>query len=274
MSLPWNKVITLCIGHRAVRGTLSRAWSPHIALNQCLCPIGESAIDPGDSAYDSANPDSVAAIQMVLTTLAQGSHAKAAHLKVLVTNSLMHFDVVSGDFGAARERDLQAIARACVVEMLGERAVNQVIRWQLQPGDRHLLISSMNQSAVDAMVQIASQYRMALVSLQPEFGERWNLHASSLSGSLSVFASVDDRHAIVCFVNNGAITALSHGPAPIDESASTSATGSLDERTDRLLASVGQDASALTSFVLVAPEDASPNALPRWNRSVQAEEHP
>ena len=67
---------------------------------------------------------------------------KGAQLDVELADSLVHLDVVAGDFAANSDRQLASVAAACVDELLGDAAKDHEIRWQLQPDGTHLLIGA------------------------------------------------------------------------------------------------------------------------------------
>ena len=72
------------------------------------------------------------AIDTVLSELALVKSLKGLRLDIELADALVHLDVVEGDFDGNSERQLQSVARACVVELLGDAAENHEVRWQLQ----------------------------------------------------------------------------------------------------------------------------------------------
>lgn len=260
MSLPWNKSLELHIGTQAVQGTLRPAWSRHKVLAR-----SSHAVDQSDIGHDAAAP--LTAIDAVLSELRASAPSRGIRLSVVLTDARIHFDVVAGDYRDASDRQLKSIATACVAELLGDRAVGQVVRWQLQPDLHHLLICAIAPQDIESMVKAASRHGLSLASLQPEFCMQWNRHAGALSDGTGVFATTNGAHAIVACVADGAITALSCGPLLEDEPVPQDdlpAKSSLDSRVNRLLASIGLDASGVSTFILVAPDLPEHRLASRW----------
>lgn len=262
MSLPWNRSVQLQVGPRAVVGSLHAGWPRVRALARTV-----QAFAADDT--DANRPVTVCseAMDAVLTELQAMPAGQGRQLRVLLADARVHFDVVSGDYRKASEKQLQSIATACVDEVLGHRASPQTVRWQLQPGMRHLLIAAMDAGDVEAAAQVAAQHRLRLRSLQPVFCARWNQHAASLPGGTGVFAVVDGGHVVVAFVRNGGIAALSSGRC-VAELLPTGHEGGrksdLDERTDRLLASLGQGTDSVPAFVRVVSGPDAAAVAPRW----------
>ncbi|MDO8251732.1 MAG: hypothetical protein Q7T78_18740 [Rhodoferax sp.] len=260
MSLPWNKSLELHIGTQAVWGTLRPAWSRHKVLAS-----SSHAIDPSDIGHDAAAP--LTAIDAVLSELRARSPSRGVRLSVVLTDARIHFDVVAGDYRDASERQLQSIATACVAELLGDMAVGQVVRWQLQPDLQHLLICSISPQDIESMVKAAARHGLSLASLQPEFCMHWNRHAVAPPDGTGVFATTNGAHAIVACVAGSAITALSCGPCFEDEPVPQDeppAKSPLDSRVNRLLASVGLDVSGVSTFILVARDLPGRRLASRW----------
>jgi len=262
VSRPWSSSVTLCIDPLAVRGTLRSGWPRRTVLAQAT-----EMIEPGaDGATPAAEAQAVA-IDAVLVRLAATASLRGARLAVELADARVHLDLVSGDFGAASDRQLRAVASACVTELLGDAGAGQAIRWQLQPDLAHLLICAVAQPELDALVQRAAHHGLQLVSLQPEFGAQWNRHARRLNSGNGIFGVTCGAFATVACAKGGAVTAISSGswpeepPLPDEAPAAPSA---LDARVDRLLASVGEDAAQVESFVLVTPALSGRRLAPRW----------
>jgi hypothetical protein len=106
-----------------------------------------------------------------------------------------------------------------------------------------------------------------VTSFQPDFCAKWNQYAKTLPGGTGVFTTSSDGHLIVVFALAGSIAALSCGSSlgdgrvvPYD----IRSKDSVDERVDRLLSSVGRDASEISTFIMVAPnQEHIPKSL-RW----------
>jgi hypothetical protein len=132
---------------------------------------------------------------------------------------------------------------------------------------RHLLISSINSQDVTSVMQTASQHGLQLRSLQPDFCVQWNQCAGATADGSSVFVNSSVNHAVVACVQHGTITALSCGPGRDDEDAFKSGRDSsnpVDERVDRLLSGMGQDAREISNFVLVTPDRERIATSSRW----------
>lgn len=261
MSLPWNKSLQLHIGAQTVQGTLHPAWSRREVLAR-----SSHAVDPPAMGHDAASP--LTAIDAVLSELRASAPSRGARLSVVLPDARIHFDVVAGDYRDASVRQLRSIATACVAELLGDRAIGQVVRWQLQPDRHHLLICSIAPQDIESMVQAASHHGLFLASLQPEFCIQWNRHAGALPDGTGVFATTNGADAIVAYVAGGAVTALSCGPFLEDEPGPKDdlpAKSPLDSRVNRLLSSIGMDASGVPTFLLVAPSLPEHRLTSRWS---------
>ncbi len=202
----------------------------------------------------------------------------------------MHFDVVAGDFAGNSDRQLQAVAAACMAELLGEAAPTHEIRWQLQADGKHLLIGAIARDQLGALSEAAARHGLTLASVQPDFCLQWNRHAPALKPGAAVFAVAAGHEAVIACVADGAVAAMSSGAwlARVHRPGNSTVTVNqlmhglglepaakevlLDMRVDRLLASVGQDAASQSAFVLVAPEMAGAKVSSRWtliNRDAQ-----
>ena len=271
MSLPWNRSLQLQVGTRSVVGTLRAGWSRVRTLARSTRDISFANADDTDKAVTACRD----AMDAVLTELQSRPGGSGRSLSVFLAGGRVHFDVATGDFRDASERRLQTIAEACVDDVLGHQASRRVVRWQLQPGMQHLLIAAMDASDVEVVVQVAAQHRLRLVSLQPAFCLRWNQHVLSRTGGTGVFALVDGAHADVGYVRKGAIAAWSSGHCergPAHTGQDGAGRGALDERTDRLLASLGENADAVPAFAVSVLGDGDLAVAPRWVVSRDPEE--
>lgn len=276
MSRLSNRSLHLHVGVLSVRGALRAGWVPRKALASSSQEFDRLTPDQSGTMRDSAigKPCSVA-MDAVLSDLRASASNSKPRLYVVLADSCVHFDVVQGDYGAASDRHLQSIAMACIGEVLGDGAASQVVRWQLQPDARHLLISCIDQRDVSMVQQAASMHGLQIHSLQPDFCVQWNQYARTMPTSRCVFASVNEGYAIVAYAQYGTIMALSCGPsvsgsgAP-DEGAPTD--HAVDERADRLLASLGQEASGISTFVLVTSAPEGVPSVSRWTVFNSSEE--
>ncbi len=253
---------------QAVHGILLQAWPRRAPPVSVRHTIAQTATVPGTTP-------ALSAVDAVLSGLRASAPAGRIRLSVALADERSHFDVVAGNYRNASERQLRAIASACVAELLGERATGQVVRWQLQPDLRHLLICSIHQEDVDALLAAAANHKLSLASVQPGFCKQWNRHAVALGGGTGVFASADGARTIIACVTDGTITALSCGLLPDgdpDSQEDSTAPGPLDTRVNRLLASIGQDLRSVSRFVLAGTGLTGHRLASHWTR-ITPQEH-
>ena len=267
MSHLLSRSLHLHVGTRTVRGVLRPAWSRKKVLARSRHVFGPSTLDLDLSIAKDAPEESYSdAVEAVVSELDAEASTRMAHLKVVLSDSRVHYDIATGDYRNASDRQLQAIAMSCVTEVLGESAVTQIVRWQLQPDRHHLLISSIGTQDVETLVQTATRLQLQLNSLQTEFCTQWNLHAGDLPDGTGVFSAASAGHVMAVYVLRGSIVALTFGPISHveDESNSGNLTFPIDERVDRLLASIGCDAEANSTFLLVASDNSPISVASRW----------
>ena len=288
MSLPWNKVVCLRVVPGSVCATLSQGW-PRAKVLASASHGDNAPFTPSTRGTATASAEAshglATALDAVLLELAQAAAIGTAHLDVELADALVHLDAVEGDFSGQSERQLQSMAVACVTELLADATADHDVRWQLQPGGRHLLIAAIARAHIQGFVEAAARHGLRLRSIQPDFCLQWNRHAAALKPGSSVFAVASGNDAVVAHVQHGAITTISQGGGWLDRgvdagaggtevrvkrlmcglglAASTTA-GTLDVRIARLLASVGQDEAKQSAFVLVAPETPERALSPRW----------
>ncbi len=292
MSLPWSKAVRLRVVPHAVSGTLERGWPRPKVLARASQATSEPIASAGAPARTQPAPleGLSMAIDAVLAELGKAAALRGAQLNVEWADSLMHFDVVAGDFVGNSERQLQSVAAACVAELLGDAAQAHEIRWQLQAGGEHLLIGAIAREHLHALSEAAARHGLRLATVQPDFCLQWNRHASAMKPGPAVFAVASGYEAVIACVSDGAVAAISNGAWLARSQPAGNSTGAvnrlmrglglessskevlLDIRVDRLLASVGRDAASQSAFVLVAPEMAGTKVSPRWtlfNRDAQ-----
>jgi hypothetical protein len=242
-------------------------------------PPNQGAENP---APDRSSADHALALEAVLLEFEKTLPLRAARLYVEIADSLVHLDVVSGEFSGDSDRQLQSIADACVGELLGDAAPRHLIRWQLQAGGQHLLIGAIPRDLLATVSEAAVRHGLSLCSVQPDFCLQWNRHAQALKPGNAVFAVASGQDAVVALVLEGAVATLSCGSwldAP-DSSAvqnahvtqlmcglglmPSSTAGVLDSRVDRLLASAGLAAEDQSAYVLVAPQVPDGAVSSRW----------
>jgi len=277
VSLLSNRSLQVHIGMRSVRGSLRSTWAPNKALARSRHEF--AAADDGITERDpegAIEKPYTAALDAVLSELWGRTARHRPRLRVVMGDARVHFDVVHGNYGETSDRQLQSIASACMTEIFGEAASTQTVRWQLLPDRRHLLMSSIDRSDLAALEQVTRRHGLQLDSLQADFCIQWNHYAGVLPAADSVFATCHDGYATVAFACAGAISALSCGPclAADDAQAAGSSGGpTVDQRVDRLLASLGIDMGAVARYMLVT---GTPESIPsgsRW-RSFEQREGP
>jgi hypothetical protein len=259
VSRPWSKAVGLRIEPGAVRGTLSPSWVKRrlSALRGKATPRAECTTIRPDPSMDTL----AHALDTTMLELAGAASLQGASLDVEVADSLVHLDVVNGKFGGDSDRQLQSIALACAVELLGDAVHDHDIRWQLQADEKHLLIGAMARDLLATVSRAAARHGLGLHSVQPELCAQWNRHAGSAfkSGS-GVFAVIGGRQAVIAGVAGGAITTLSSGLWIDGHDTATT----LDSRVDRLLTGAGRDPARQSSFVVVTSEGSNKSVSPRW----------
>jgi hypothetical protein len=204
-----------------------------------------------------------------LRELGTAAQLRGARFGVELANSMVHFDVAEGDFAAQGDRQLQAIAVACMAELLGDAAGAHEVRWSLQADERHLLIAAVPNAFVAPLAAVAQRQGSRLANVQPALCRQWNAYARTLHAATAVFAVALGSHALVACVVNGSICGVSVGQwnAGSDSvQAMPLATSSalLDERAERLLASLGIDVTPETEFTALAADPHLFAAQPRW----------
>jgi hypothetical protein len=270
----WNKSLTLQIEAQQLRATLHPSWLQRQAWGQRRADDAPKTPVPSIRIEAALAQPLPQALDALFNELQQQSDIGQASLTVTLSDAHVHFDVVAGDYVAYSAQQLQAIAQGCVAELLADAASTQVVRWNLQPDLRHLLICAVEQPLVDAVVQAADRYHLRLASLQPVFCQHWSHHSGALPQGNGVFTVADAGadavagHGLIACVLRGSITALSRchwnlpGSGVPDMRAYMAA---LDLQVNRLLASLGQQALAMSRFVLVARDPRVLAPTERWS---------
>ncbi len=285
MSLPWSRSLRLRVTPHAAWATLQPGWWGTKALADAVHPANavSNSRDAMPSSAMAVSIEALAAnIEAVLAQIGRSAAIRGARLIVEWSDSMTHFDVVSGDFAGDSDRQLQAVASACATELLGEAAQSHEVRWQLQAGGRHLLIAAIPREQLKLLDEACQRHGLTLVSVQPDFCTQWNRHAKALKRGPAVFTVASEREAVIACVVDGAVATMSNG-AWLDTNRpsggpsvtvkrllsgfglETGAKSSvLDTRVDRLLASIGRDPAKESAYVLVAPEVEEGMLSPRW----------
>ena len=267
----------------AVDGVLARGWLRPRVMATATYPAGDLEARSGRTAEPTlrlSRDIHADAIDAVLHELSEAGSLQGARLDIELADALMHLDVVQGDFAGDSDRGLHSVAVACMAELLGDAAQGYEVRWQLQAGGTHLLIGAIAIEMLRTLTDAAARHGLRLRSVQPDFCLQWNRHSSALKPGPAVFAVACGREAVVACVSRGAIAEISSGgwlgrhaaanetsigqPGSGFSAQADSTSGLLDTRVDRLLSSVGRDASNQSTFVLVVPVMSDPPVSSRW----------
>lgn len=281
MSLPWSNSVWLRVSRHGIEATLQRGW-PSREEMASLIQSGNAFGTHRPSAPMVAEVDDARArlIDLALAALETTARVRGAQLHVVLDDSLVHVDVVEGDFAGLNDHQLKVIAQACVAEMLGDVVAEWEVRWCLQPDERHLAICAIERDHLRLFSEAAGLRRMEVSSVQSWFTTCWNLHARPRLASEMVFAVPSGMHAVIAYVVERSICALSTGAwldrnlmvaAPADphveELSSTPVylPSVLDSRVDRLLASRGVEATTMSNFVAVLLNGTDVPLSNRWS---------
>ncbi|CAN5818178.1 hypothetical protein BH11PSE8_BH11PSE8_39980 [soil metagenome] len=270
MSRPWSRTVSLALSAEGAHAALHSAWPRRSVLARASFAADATPPTalPGTPSSASTPAPLVEAIDAVLAELALVAPLRGARLTVEFADDRTHLDVVAGDHSGASERQLGAIAAACIAELLEDAAADHIVRWQLQPDLQHLLISALPRREVEMLVQAAARHGLNLTSLQPSFCVQWNRHAGALPGGTGVWSLACHSHAVVVWANAGAVQAIRSGPWPAQPRGGwpdpRGTENPLDAQVDRLLASQGLDTAQIPAFVLVAPALPEQAVAARW----------
>jgi hypothetical protein len=247
VSLPWRKVLRVQVERRGLRTSVQRGgW---LARQAVLCQAEGPA--PGIDGL-------AAALEPLLAELEQQVDLRGASAQVEFGDAWVTLDVVEGEFAGLNERQLQAIATACIAELLGAASLQHELRWQLQRDEQHLLICAVQRKALEALTQSLQNHGVSLHSVQPHFCATWNRQARALADGPTVLAVVDGAGAAIACARSGIITSVGRATSTVEGLASL-----LDPQVDRLLASLGLNDDA-TRYLLVGAEPAQHLLAPRW----------
>ena len=225
----------------------------------------EAAAGDADAAAPSALPAGMAdALETSLAALAAGAPVKGACMQVELADSLVHLDVVEGDFSRSSERELQAVAQACLAEVLGEATGAHLHRWVLQRGERHLLLCAVPRVWLDLLGGAAEQHGMKLRCVSPSFARHWNRYSDAFASGAGVFAVRQQASTAIAWVDRGVVCAVSSSPLPRCASLDAGAgVWWLDRQVDRFLAAIGH-AAAAQRFVVAQSVAIQANYSDRW----------
>lgn len=255
--------------HR-VTAMARRAWPSRVAPAQAEALV--EAVAAGAAPEPVAAAASAAsALDAVLASLAAAAPLRGARMHVELADSLVHLDVIEGDFSRSSDQELQAIADACAAEVLGDAASAHALRWVLQRRERHLLLCAVPRVWLDLLLGAAGRHGMRLRCVSPNFARQWNRHGHAFGTGSGVFAVSQHASTAIAWVDRGVVCAVSASPLPRCASLDAgAAVWWLDRQVDRFLAAIGHPAAADQRFV-VAPGLASRASYsPRWQVANEA----
>lgn len=274
-----NNRVRLALQPDGARASLWRGWLHPARVAERAC------------AFDSKGPTAGVefALDGLLLALAEQAPIAGATLTVEIADTLVHFDIASGDFADASTRRLESFADATIFELLGESARIHTVRWQLQRDERHLLVCAIPDESLLAITNVARTHRLHLGRVEPRFVVQWNHHARRSAADRAVFAMADNVNAVIACLERGVVQSISNAPWYIDPSqhaigetpvasplvsfglARDADRAELDVRVDRLLAAVGVDSGAVSTFDLVASGEPPALLSGRWTVLPHAE---
>ena len=249
---------------------MHRAWPSRAAPAQAEAPV--DAVAAGTAPDPAASAASVSsALDAVLASLAAAAPLRGARMQVELADSLVHLDVIEGDFSRSSDHELQTIADACTAEVLGEAASAHVLRWVLQRRERHLLLCAVPRVWLNLLLDAAGRRGMTLECVAPNFARQWNRHGHAFATGMGVFAVRQHASTSIAWVDRGVVCAVSESPLPRCASLDAgAAVWWLDRQVDRFLAAIGHPAAADQRFV-VAPGLANRASYsPRWQVASEA----
>ena len=284
MSPRLNRFVRLHIGTDTVRAVAHAGWPRATVIAEAHRAVASA------TPAEAGRVPHAQAIEAALDELASAARTKGARLEAEIASTLLHLDVVEGDFGAQTDRQLQGVAAACVSEMLGDEAAQRAVRWYLQPDDRHLLIAALAEDWIALVQSAATSAGLRIASLEPAFIARWNECGQAMKTGNGVFAVSGAEEFAIAAVEDGAIAAISVGagvglhvdtPRPSAKASPAAARSSgvvssgfsperhgvatMDERVDRFLSGRGQDPDLQSAFILVAADSPPVVASTRWS---------
>ncbi len=291
MPLPLNKSIELHVEPRRSSATLMRGWPRSRPLAHAECVVDPVKMDDDEDVVDAT-----------LRDLASKTRLQGVPVRAALSSHLIQFDVATGDFSDSSDRQLRAIATACMAELLGDQADGHELRWHLQSDERHLLICAIDRSRMTQLERASTALGLRLSSVTPAFVLAWNALAKGLPLGESVFAVSGSTDLTIAAVVDGSIAAIRVEP-PLDDrgpirdgrraathaaarltnispSAPAHATPiqfgfsedvaqavdvhTLDVSVDRFVARLGRDPATQAGHVLVCEDGAMPAVSRRW----------
>jgi hypothetical protein len=201
----------------------------------------------------------LALLGTLLATLNAQSSLRGARAEVEIADSLVLLDVVDGDFADHGAPQLEAIATACIAELLGAGGATHEARWQLQGDERHLLIAALPRDLLAGLRDALALHGIRLHSAMPGLCCAWNRHAAQLGEGADVLALAGPGSTTIVCLEGTAIRALGRFACGANSFIAT-----LDAQVNRLRASMGLAAQQDGRYLLVTEGVAVPPALARW----------
>ena len=262
MRRPWNSCVQLSLRQSCVKAALVSGWRQSRRTR--------TFSRAWNLAYDEQQPgpeDLAMALEQAvgdLLTALGGTHPlSGSALDVNIADAFVHFDVAEGNFGADSEDQLQAVAKACASDVLGEGEALEV-RWQLQADERHLLVCAIPSSVMTALRHAASRHAVVLRHVKPTFACGWNRHARGLRKGVCAFAVGDEYHTLVALVRDGVVEAVDAGARPGETVDDPDTPTRLDAQVQRLVSGMGIDPGLIQHFVAIRHGRGDAKFSPRW----------
>jgi hypothetical protein len=217
-----------------------------------------------------------------LLSLSQRADIRGADLQVQVADNLAVLEVVRcepNDVLRSNTRQMQRLAEVSVAEVLGDKASQYEVRWQVQADNEHLFVCALPRALMSGITSAAQAYGLTLTQVQPQFSQVWNASLAQLTqthATQAVFLRASTHEAVLSCVRNGVITqisqALSLKPndnadapdtiSPINQHVSTMSR--VDALVDRLLTALGEDPAQSWRFFASSQGLSRADFSPRW----------
>lgn len=222
MSLPLNRTISLRVQHHRIDASLHQGWP-------------RRAITAKSHALIHGGMNLSQALDAALTRLLDGLHGQKPRLCVDLSDDMVFLDVVAGAFAHFTPDQVEAMAMACVQDIVADASDHYIVRWQLQADLQHLLLCAVPRELLRTVEQAAQAHRLSLLSVQPEFCTAWNQHARLFGNTEGVFAMLGAHCTMALLTPKGTITAISSTtvttPSPNESTADANADTAPDLRT-------------------------------------------
>ena len=214
MSPRWNKVVNVNISPTAVEATLQAGWpgqKPLAVAIQAGNAFNPRWMQTLNTMGTRTTADRRALVDLALDRIAKTEPLSGSRVHAVLDDTLVHVDVVNGEFGGLTDAALNRIAKACVADMIGDKAADLDVRWSLQPDQQHLAICAVAIEHSTLLVETAASRRMRLTSLRSTFAVCWDRYGRHQKVKAMVFVVALGSHAVVACVVDRSIRALSAG---------------------------------------------------------------